>query len=116
VILKCFKELAEGYKLLPQSNTHPTLVLMADNPWHIPNWVRLTKKYQLLRASPPVISMWLQTVKIIVKKSKCAGLAQEISFSAPNSSRFPCLVKVAAQLCTSRKECNKLDLTAAQYF
>jgi len=26
-------------------------------------------------ASPPVLSMWLQTVKFIVKKSKCAGLA-----------------------------------------
>jgi hypothetical protein len=25
-------------------------------------------------------------------------------------------VKGAAQLCTSKKECNKLDLTAAQYF
>jgi hypothetical protein len=24
--------------------------------------------------------MWLQTVKFIVKKSKCAGLAQEIGF------------------------------------
>jgi hypothetical protein len=27
------------------------------------------------RASPPVLSMSLQTVKFIVKKSKCAGLA-----------------------------------------
>jgi hypothetical protein len=26
------------------------------------------------------------------------------------------LVKGATQLCTSRKECNKLDLTAAEYF
>jgi hypothetical protein len=26
------------------------------------------------------------------------------------------LVMGATQLCTSRKECNKLDLTAAQYF
>jgi hypothetical protein len=51
------------------------------------------------------------------KKSKCAGLAQEIGFSAPNSSSLPwLLVKVATQLCASKKECNKLDLTVAQYF
>jgi hypothetical protein len=65
--------------------------------------------------SPPVLSR-LQTVKFIVKKSKCASLAQEIGFSAPNSYSLPWLVKGATQVCTSKKECNKLDLTAAQYF
>jgi hypothetical protein len=50
------------------------------------------------------------------KKSKCASLAQEIGFSAPNSWSLPWLVKGATQLCTSKKECTKLDLTAAQYF
>jgi hypothetical protein len=69
-----------------------------------------------LRASPTVLSMWLQTVKFITKKSKCAGLAQEIGFSAPNSCSFPWLVKGATQLCTSKKEYNKLDLITAQYF
>jgi hypothetical protein len=69
-----------------------------------------------LRASPKVLSMWLQTVKFIVNKSKCAGLAQEIGFSAPNSCRLPWLVKGTIQLCTSKKECNKLDLIATQYF
>jgi hypothetical protein len=54
--------------------------------------------------------------KFIAKLSKCGGLAQETGFSAPNSSRLPWLVKGATQLCTSKKECNKLDLTAAQYF
>ncbi len=34
----------------------------------------------------------------------------------PNSCNFPCLVNDATQWCTSKKECNKLDLTAAQYF
>jgi hypothetical protein len=44
-------------------------------------------------------------------------LAQEIGFSAPNSCSLPWLViKGATQLCTSKKECNKLNLTAAQYF
>jgi len=58
-----------------------------------------------------------KAVKFIVKKSKCAGLAQEISFSAPNScSSLPRLVKGTAQLHTSQKECNKLHMTAAQYF
>jgi hypothetical protein len=27
-----------------------------------------------------MLSMWLQTAKIIAKKAKCAGLAQEIGF------------------------------------
>jgi hypothetical protein len=46
-----------------------------------------------------------------VKKSKCAGLAQDIGFSAPNSRSFPWLVKGLTQLCTSKKKCTKLDLT-----
>ncbi len=56
------------------------------------------------------------TVKFIVKKSKCAGLAQKIGFSAPNSCSLPLAVKGSTQVCTSKKEYNKLDLTAAQYF
>jgi hypothetical protein len=31
-----------------------------------------------LRTSPPVLSMWLESVKFIAKKPKCACLAQEI--------------------------------------
>jgi hypothetical protein len=54
--------------------------------------------------------------KKILKKSKCAGLAHEVDFSALNSCSLLWLVKGATQLCTSRKECNKLDLTAAEYF
>jgi hypothetical protein len=54
--------------------------------------------------------------KFIANKSKFVTLAQEISFSAPNSWSSPWLVKGATQLCTSKKECNKLYLTAAQYF
>jgi hypothetical protein len=60
--------------------------------------------------------MWLQTVKFIPRKSKCAGLSQEIGFSAPNSCSLPWLVNGATQLCTSKGDCNKVDLTAAQYF
>jgi hypothetical protein len=51
-----------------------------------------------------------------VKKSKCAGLAQEIGFSAPNLCSLPWLVKGTTQVFTYKKEWNKLDLTAAQYF
>ncbi len=61
----------------------------------------------MLRASP-VLSMLLQTVKFIAKKSKGANLAQEIGFSAPNLCSL--LPKAATQFCTSKKECNKLDL------
>jgi hypothetical protein len=46
------------------------------------------------------------------KVKKYAGLAQEIGFSAPNLCSLPWLVKGTTQLCTSKKECNKLDLTA----
>jgi len=60
--------------------------------------------------------MRLQTVKFVVRKWKSAGLAQEIRFSAPNSCSLPWLVKCTTQLCTSKKECNKLDLNVAQYF
>jgi hypothetical protein len=67
--------------------------------------------------STGALSMWLQTVKFIAKKSKFAGLAHEIGFSAPSSCSLRRLVKgTAIQLCTSKKECNKLHLTAAQYF
>ncbi len=69
-----------------------------------------------LRAFPRVLSMWLETVQFIVTKTKCAGLAQEIGFFIPDSCRLRWLVKRATQLCTSKKECNKLDLTAAQCF
>jgi hypothetical protein len=51
---------------------------------------------------------------IYCEKSKCAGLAQEIGFLTSNLCSLPCLVKGATQLCT-KKECNKLDITAAQY-
>jgi len=59
--------------------------------------------------------LWLQTLKFIEKKSKCA-FAQEICFSAPNWCSLPWPVEGAIQLCTSKKECNKLDLTATQCF
>jgi hypothetical protein len=34
------------------------------------------------RASPPVLSMRLQTVKFIATEAKCASLAEVIGFSA----------------------------------
>jgi hypothetical protein len=52
--------------------------LLQTYPTPSPSWVRP------LRASPTALSMWLQKAKFIVKISKCARLAQEISFSAPN--------------------------------
>jgi hypothetical protein len=48
--------------------------------------------------------------------SKCAGLALETGFSAPNSCSLPWLVKGSTQVGTSKKEYIKLDLTAAQDF
>jgi hypothetical protein len=69
-----------------------------------------------LRASPTVLSMWLQIVRFTVEKSKCASLAQEIGCSAPNLCSLPRLVNGATLLFTTEKECNELYLTAAQYF
>jgi len=46
----------------------------------------------ILRASTPVLSMWPQSIKSIVKESKCPGLAYEIGFSVPNSCSLPWLV------------------------
>jgi hypothetical protein len=58
----------------------------------------------------------LQTVNIYCEKVEMCCLAQEIGYSAPNSCSLPWLLKGATELRTSEKECNKLDLTAAQYF
>jgi hypothetical protein len=48
------------------------------------------------RASPPVLSMVLQTVKFIVKKSKCVSLSQEIGFFGTK----------LVQLAVADKSCN----------
>jgi hypothetical protein len=70
-----------------------------------------------VRASPPVLSMWLQTVKFIVKKSKCAGLAQEIGFFCTNFVHLSLGGKSRNTIVHLQKnEGNKSDLTAAQYF
>ncbi len=45
--------------------------------------------FHSFRASPPVLSTWLQKVKFIAKKPKCAGLTQEIGSSTPNSRSMP---------------------------
>jgi hypothetical protein len=78
------------------------------------------KQYKLPETNTKSICNGAQYVtpdsKIYCEKSKCAGLAQEIGFSTPNLCSLPWLVKGAIQLCTSKKESNKLDLTAAQYF
>jgi len=57
------------------------------------NWHPLVCMFFLchfLRASPPVLSLWLQRVKFMVQKSKCASLAQEIGFSASTSCILLC--------------------------
>ncbi len=54
--------------------------------------------------------------KIYCKKVKMCWFSSGHWFSAPNSCILPWLVDGATQLCTSKTECNRLDLTAAQYF
>jgi hypothetical protein len=54
---------------------------------------------------------------LTAKKSKCVGSAQEIGFSSTKFVHFAVAGKgTTTQVCTSKKECNKLDLTVAQYF
>jgi hypothetical protein len=62
-----------------------------------------------LRESPPVLSMWLETVKFIAKKSKSAGLTQEIGFSAPNA-----VAGKGHNTVVHLQKKVKLDLTVAQ--
>jgi hypothetical protein len=71
-----------------------------------------------LTASPLVLSMWLQTVKFICEKSPyiCQFSSRNWFFCTKCVCILPWLVKGATQLCTSKKECNKLDLTLTQYF
>jgi hypothetical protein len=68
--------------------TRPGAHVNLSQASHHAQWLVLGKLHNRvcsLRASPPVLSMWLQTAKFIVKNSKCVGLAQEIGFYAPNS-------------------------------
>jgi hypothetical protein len=58
--------------------------------------------------------MWLQSIKFIVKKSKCPGLAWEIGFSALNLWSLPWLV--SCNTVVHLQKGKKLDLNAAQYF
>jgi hypothetical protein len=78
----------------------------------------------LERVFPPIcpnlksISTGVQYVtpaaKFIVKKSKCAGLVQEMVFL--HQIRAACRAWQRRNTVVHRKECNKLLLTAAQYF
>ncbi len=73
-------------------------------------WARSVNSL-ILRASAPVLSVWLQTVKFIVKNSNGAGLAQEISFSSATFCSLKWLVKDPNTVVYLQ-----LDLTLAQYF
>jgi len=59
-----------------------------------------------IRASPVVLSMWSYTTQLNEEKFKYASLAQCLLW----------LVKGTATVCTSKKECNKYDLTGAHGF
>jgi hypothetical protein len=72
-----------------------------------------------LRAGCESIStraQYLTPDRIYCENVKMCRFSQEIDFSALNSFSLLWLVNGATQLWTSKKECNKLNLTAAQYF
>jgi hypothetical protein len=57
------------------------------------------------------------SAQYVIPDSKiCCAKVRKLVFSAPNSCSLSWLVKGATQLRTCEKECNKLDLTAVQYF
>jgi len=60
-----------------------------------------------LRASPAVLSLWYFHSKIGWRKLKTCRFSSRNWFWL----RLRCLIKCAATLCTSLKECNKFDLT-----
>ncbi len=69
-----------------------------------------------VRASPVVLAIWSCKVKLDEENLNSAGLAQDIGLGSAKLYTFPWLVKREAALCTSRKECNKYDLTATECF
>ncbi len=73
---------------------------------------------QHVRESPPVLSMWSCTVKTDEENLTYAGLTQGKGFWLSRITHVAVarLVKGSVALCTSKKECNKYDLTAAQCF
>jgi hypothetical protein len=102
---------------MESTKAKPVISHVQSKKWNEAHWLELSWIYKSKSiSSPPVLSMWLQTVTFIVKQSKCAGLAYEIGSSAPNSCSLPRLVNGTTQLCTSKKECKKLELTAVRYF
>jgi len=70
----------------------------------------------VLRASPMVLSMWSCTSVIGGTKSYVCRFHSGKWFWLSIIAYVAWLLKGAAALCTCRKECNKCDLTAAQYF
>jgi hypothetical protein len=68
------------------------------------------------KVTPWTNQQWQKsTVKCSVKKSKCAGFQlSRLSFLHQICAMCRGWVKGATQLYTSKKECNKLDVTAAQ--
>jgi hypothetical protein len=79
------------------------------------------------RQAGPVVaklkrSIWSCTVKLDEKKSKCAGLAQQIGFHSAKLHSLQWLVEGEASVCTCTvkksviNECNKYDLSAAECF
>ncbi len=76
----------------------------------------LTETLDHLRVSPTLAQYVTRESKFSAKKLTCAGFALEIGFPAPNSCSLLWLVKGTTQFCTSKKECNKFDLTTTQHF
>jgi hypothetical protein len=56
------------------------------------------------------------TVQLDEDNPTYAGLAQENGFCSDKLRMLPWLVNGTGVMCTRREECNKYDLTDAQYF
>jgi hypothetical protein len=51
------------------------LIARGIGVWCVKSWLVQTINIHPPRASPTVLTMWLQTVKFIARKSKCAGFS-----------------------------------------
>jgi hypothetical protein len=111
VILKYFKELAEGYyhNQIPTQHRSGCQTIMAHTQLGKADKKSTTTKSISIGAQyvTPYSNIYCEKVKMCPFSS---------GNGSPNSCSLPCLVKVATQLCASKNECNKLDLTVAQYF
>jgi hypothetical protein len=78
--------------------------------WHFKVWRCSNSIFTGAQYVTPDSKIYCEKVRL------CQFSSGNWFFSAPDSCTLPWQVNGATQLCTSKKECSELDLTATQYF